>query len=130
MLGAHCLKAWSKTQAVLAKSSAESELYGAVKAACEALGVQSLGEDFGDSLLVRVHLDASAAMGIIERRGLARVRHIDTDVLWLQEAEARRMLPIQKIKGTFNQADLGTKNLPTEQVEGKEEHSQLPNYML
>ena len=31
----HCIKTWSKTQAVIAKSSAESELYGAVRGACE-----------------------------------------------------------------------------------------------
>ena len=35
MLGSHCLKAWSKTQAVIARSSAESELYGLVRASCE-----------------------------------------------------------------------------------------------
>ena len=28
LLGGHCIKTWSKTQAVIAKSSAESELYG------------------------------------------------------------------------------------------------------
>lgn len=36
--GCHLIKSWSKTQAVLAKSSAESELYGVVKCACEGLG--------------------------------------------------------------------------------------------
>ena len=29
-IGEHCIKTWSKTQAVIAKSSAESELYGVV----------------------------------------------------------------------------------------------------
>ena len=28
------------------------------------------------------------------------------------------MMPIQKIKGTINQADLGTKSLPADQIEG------------
>ena len=42
MVGKHCIKTWSKTQAVIAKSSAEAELYGVVRAATEALGVCSL----------------------------------------------------------------------------------------
>ena len=56
-------------------------------------------------------MDASAAIGIVERRGLAKVRHVDTDVLWLQEVEARRKLPICKVAGASNPADLMTKNL-------------------
>ena len=32
-IGEHCIKTWSKTQAVIAKSSAESELIAVVKAA-------------------------------------------------------------------------------------------------
>ena len=44
-IGTHCIKVWSKTQAVVAKSSAESELYGVVKGVCEALGVRALCQD-------------------------------------------------------------------------------------
>ena len=112
MIGLHVIKVWSKTQSVIAKSSAESELYGAIKGACEGLGISSLLRDLGDiSCKVRMHLDASAAIGIIERKGLNRVRHIDVDVLWLQQQYARRILPIRKILGTKNPADLMTKNL-------------------
>ena len=39
MLGSHCLKTWSKTQATIAKSLAESELFGVVRASCEWLGL-------------------------------------------------------------------------------------------
>ena len=35
-----------------------------------------------------MHLDATAAKGIIDRRGLSKVRHIETDVLSLPEQEA------------------------------------------
>ena len=54
---------------------------------------------------MRMHLDASAAIGIIQRKGLNRVRHIDVDVLWLQQQYARRILPIMEILGTKNPAD-------------------------
>ena len=39
MLGAHCIKAWSKTQALIALSSGESELYASLKASAETMGV-------------------------------------------------------------------------------------------
>ena len=110
--GQHLIKVWSKTQSILAKSSAESELYGVVKGACEGLGVSTLLKDLGEtSPSIRMHVDATAAKGIIERKGLNKLRHIDLDVLWLQEQEARKLLPIHKVLGTENIADLMTKNL-------------------
>ena len=47
-IGGHCIKAWSKTQAVLAKSSAESELYSVVKGATEGLGLIAINNDLGE----------------------------------------------------------------------------------
>ena len=84
MIGKHCLKTWSNTQAIVAKSSAEAELYGVVRGATEGLGMVTLAKDMGSSLNVQMHVDASAAIGMIERQGLSKVRQIDTNVLWLQ----------------------------------------------
>ena len=114
MLGKHCLKAWSKTQSVIAKSSGESELYGIIKGSSEGLGLVTLASDFGEKMNVRVHVDATAAIGMVERRGISRVRHIEVDHLWIQEQEARRMLPIAKVAGGDNPADLMTKNVGIE----------------
>ena len=111
MIGKHCLKAWSKTQAVIAKSSGESELYGTIRGSAEGLGLVTMAADFGSELKVRVHVDANAAKGMVERRGLSRVRHIEVDHLWIQEQEARRMLPLSKVAGGDNPADLMTKNV-------------------
>ena len=47
MIGGHCIKAWAKTQSVVAKSSAESELYSVVKGACEGLSLITLHKDPG-----------------------------------------------------------------------------------
>ena len=114
MIGKHCIKAWSKTQSIIAKSSAESELYGVIKGSSEALGLATMARDFGVEMTVQVHVDATAAMGIVERRGISRVRHIECDNLWIQELEARRMLPIEKVPGGDNPADLMTKNVGIE----------------
>ena len=114
MLGAHCIKAWSKTQSIIAKSSGESELYSVIKGSSEALGLVTLAGDFGMEIKTRVHVDATAAKGMVERRGISRVRHIEVDHLWIQEKEARRMLPLEKVYGGDNPADLMTKNVGIE----------------
>ena len=85
MPGQHCLKTRAKTQATIAKSSAESEFYGIIRGSTEGLGLIALGADFGMLLQVQVHVDASAAIGIVGRQGLQHIRHIEVDMLWLQE---------------------------------------------
>ena len=79
--GTACLKSYAKTQGTIAQSSAESELIAVVKAACEAIGSVSLADDLGLSLRVRLHIDAQAALGILERQGVGRVRHLDIGVM-------------------------------------------------
>ena len=112
MLGTHVLKTWSKTQSVIAKSSAESELYAAVRASTEALGLLTLFKDVGMPVIdSRVHVDTSIAKSIVEREGLGNFRHIEVDLLWIQEQQLRRRHPLTKIDGTRNPADLMTKNL-------------------
>lgn len=84
MLGTHWLKSWSKTQTLIALSSAGSELYAAVKATAETMGIQSAANDFGLQIEASTMADASAALGIISRKGLGKVRHLDTNHLWIQ----------------------------------------------
>ena len=109
MLGGHLIRSYAKTQAVQALSSAEAELYACVRASCEGLGLQSLFKDFGIHVEARIFADASAALGIIGRRGLGKMRHIDTQHLWVQRASAQRRLKYQKTAGTANPADICTK---------------------
>ena len=118
MIGNHCIKAWAKTQSVIAKSSAESELYSVVKGATEGLGLITLGNDLGMEVGVKLNLDASAAKGILERQGISKVRHIDVNVLWLQQQVAKHIIPLIKVDGTVNCADLLTKHLTTAVQQG------------
>ena len=69
-IGGHCIKGWSKTQALIARSSGESEFYAALKAAAETLGMLSMMADFGWRMHGEVWGDANAALGIINRNGL------------------------------------------------------------
>ena len=52
--------------------------------------------------LVRLHVDANAALGIIERRGVGRVRHLDVGSLWIQEQQLRRIIELKKDAGLLN----------------------------
>ena len=110
-IGEHCIKTWSKTQAVIANSSAESDLYGVVRGACEGLGIKTLCMDMGSDLGITLELDAMAAKGILDRQGIAKVRHIDVNCLWLQEQCAKKIVPLTEIPGEGNSADLMTKHL-------------------
>jgi hypothetical protein len=62
--------------------------------------------------------DASAALGIINRRGLGRTRHIDTGLLWIQHTAAEKRLHYSKVLGTINPADLMTNYFTSEINEG------------
>eukprot|EP00973_Karenia_brevis_P095138 12425852-Karenia_brevis.AAC.1 len=110
-IGQHLIKSWSKTQALIALSSAESELYGCIKATAEGLGVMSMLADAGRKMRGIVMADASAALGIISRKGLGKVRHLDTSYLWIQEVKAKREMQFGKVDGKSNPADLMTKYL-------------------
>ena len=59
----------------------------------------------------RVREDATASKARASRRGVERVRHLHTQVLWVQEAVARRELTIARVPGSRLPADLGTKQL-------------------
>ena len=56
MKGGHCLKASSKTQAIVAKSSGEAELYAVVRGPTEALGMATLCKDLGQKMEIQLHI--------------------------------------------------------------------------
>ena len=113
MIGGHCIRTWSSTQASVTLSSGEAEYYGLVKAAGAGLGHQSLMDDLGIHLPVRVWTDSSAALGIASRSGLGKLRHLETHTLWVQEKVRTGAITLKKVWGEVNPADLFTKHLPS-----------------
>ena len=112
MLGRHMIKTYSRQQRTIALSSAEAELYALVAASAEALGMQAYAADLGMSLTPVVRTDATAALGIAQRRGLGKVRHIQTQALWVQQAYSEKTLGFEKVPGTENPSDILTKHVP------------------
>ena len=109
MLGEHAIKTWSVTQAVIALSSGEAEYYGLVSIASELLGLQATCRDWGVCVGIAALLDATAGIAIGSRRGLGRVKHIDTVFLWVQELVSSGRLKVSKKHTSEMLADFLTK---------------------
>ena len=107
----HWIKAWSKSGNVVFFPPAESEFYAAPEAVAEAFGLQAACEDAGLEVNLQMMADVSAALGIIERKGRGRFRHIETNRLWIQEVAAKRKVTFSKVKGPEDPAHLMTKEL-------------------
>ena len=73
-----------------------------------------MAQDLGDDLTVGVYSDATAAIAISQRLGLGKLRHIETQYLWLQEKVADRHLSMHKVHGMNNPADMLTKAVNAE----------------
>ena len=114
--GAHCVKTWSTTQATVALSSAEAELYALLKTATQALGMIALARDLGIETSAKVHTDASATLGIVARQGLGKLRHIGVQYLWIQDKVKAGDFQLGKIEGAKNPADLMTKHLSAQDM--------------
>ena len=85
MLGGHLLATSATTQNVVATSSGEAEFYALTVSASRALGAVAMAADMAKVVKPRVRVDATASKAIASRRGVVRVRHLHTQVLWVQE---------------------------------------------
>ena len=111
MMGSHLIKSWSSTQPLITLSSGEAEFHGVVKAAGTGMGYQALLADLGVAVPLRVWTDSTASIGICGRQGLGRLRHIDTQSLWIQQRVRDGSFELRKVRGSENPADLLTKHL-------------------
>ena len=71
--------------------------------------MKAMTKDYDAELDPWLYVDASAAIGVAQRNGLGKIRHLDTQSLWLQEAVRKKRIGLEKVKGTENPTDLMTK---------------------
>ena len=71
----------------------------------------TLLEDFGITTRAVFHTDASAAIGVVRRAGLGKLRHLNVRYLWLQDHLRSGQIDFHKVAGVANAADLVTKHL-------------------
>ena len=111
MRASHCIMTWSRTLSVLALSTGEAELMAVVRGTCEAFGIRALMQYLGYHVDLQLLSDATAAIGMVSRLGLGRVRHLAVSDLWIQQAARRGEITYKKIPGSHNPSDLLTKYL-------------------
>ena len=75
-----------------------------------------MAADWGEELEGDVLVHASAALGVVNRKGAGKLRHVRVGQLWVQQKAENGELVYKKIKGTSNPADLMTKALVGEDI--------------
>ena len=66
---------------------------------------------------MKQHLDASATMCLVGRRGLGKAKHVDMQNLWIHEASKSNRFVTKKVGTCVNPADLMTKPMPRPKIE-------------
>ena len=96
------MKSWSTTQKSITLSSAEVELVAAVKMSSELIGISQMALDWGIEVKGTVHVDSSAAIGVAQRRGCGKLRHLRVGSLWTQAKIEDGELNMEKVSGAVN----------------------------
>ena len=103
------LKAYTRKQKIIARSSAEAELYAAALGASESKGIVSLLRDLGYEKKPLLAIDANEH--ILHRQGIGKLKHIDVAYLWIQDEIRSHRLRARRVRSEDDVADLGTKPL-------------------
>ena len=117
MAGRHCIKASSNLQSTISLSSGESEFYAIVKGTALVLSMAALLAEWDYPVTCAVSSDSSAARGTCSRRGLGKLRHVQTRYLWVQERVQRKEVVIDAVGTHHNVSDMCTKTLPADVVQ-------------
>ena len=103
-----------------ALSSAEAEYYAMIDGVIRAIAIQAMCEEIGIQGVsgpISLRTDSSSAKSFASRRGLGKARHIQTRILWLQQAVVERRVIVKKVAGAGNPADLLTIYLAAERAD-------------
>ena len=112
MFGRCLIFSASRTQKIISLSSAEAEVYACSSGASDAILLARLLTWIANKRVhIYIYTDSSGAKGILNRRGVGRLRHLSCRILWLQGMFGNGMLKLCSISGHSNPADIGTKRL-------------------
>lgn len=107
----------SRSQRVVALSSAESELHAAVSVACDGILLKvCLQFCLSCTVKLKLLLDNIAAKQVMLRAGVGRVRHLSCRVLWIQDYVKQKQLTLASVPSKHNCSDIGTKRLTCERM--------------
>ena len=107
---------WSRRQACLALSSAESELYALGSGAVEALGFATMLGEWSEHVVPMLYSDSSSALHVVKKRGPGRMKHIELRCLALQQRREEKRLLFGKVGTEENVSDMLTKPMTKERL--------------
>ena len=110
----------SRTQATIALSSAEAELYAINTGATEALHIRSLLIELLsiNKINIKIHTDSSSGKSMATRIGSSRkAKHIELKHLFIQQLISHDYVRLIKIHTNDNPADILTKYVSTETLQ-------------
>ena len=116
-VGRHLLKAYTRKQKIIIRSSAEADLYAAALGASEAKEVQSMMCDLVFAVKPVLIIDAKATEHILHRHGIGKMKHIDVAHLWLQDEVKSNRLRVRRVKSEDKLADIGSKAISNKSSE-------------
>ena len=74
-------------------------------------------KELGHKVQIIVHIDSSAALGVLERKGIGKIRHLVVAESWMQAVIKQGKIYVAKIDGSANDADLMTKPLTRQAID-------------
>ena len=102
----------SRTQRVVALSSAESELHSMVSGCSDAIFIKRCLQFLVPEDIEHIHwVDNSAARQLVSRQGVGKIRHLSGKILWIQNLVLQSELVVGQIPTEWNCSDIGTKAL-------------------
>ena len=107
----------SRTQATVALSSGEAELYAIGQGTSEALFLKSLilEAEFAKKVNMIVYTDSTAGRSIATRFGAGKkTKHVELRYLYMQDLVQSGVLVVRKVSTHLNPADVLTKYSPTD----------------
>ena len=112
------LHAHRRCQASVTVSSCEAEVMAASEGIKEPLLLQEVLMFVGLGYYeIEIKVDSSAAHAFFQRRGVGRMKHIDSRILRLQDLIAGRDVRVKKIPRTQNLADMLTHTPSAKELE-------------
>ena len=99
-----------KQQSFIAQSSCEAELAGVHRATIVGLCLSNTWLEWtGELLDCKVHTDSRACLGLLARKGVGRIRHLEVKQLFCQQVFHSGRVVYSKCSSEENVADVGTK---------------------
>ena len=106
-------------------SSAEKDYYAMSGISAIGMGIQALLHDWSITMEFRVMTDDSSRKAFASKRGLDKMKHIQTRYSWIQERLVLKHFVLDKVRTLQNRADVHTKQLSAEEM-----HKHIGSYQM